>query len=77
MPAMDETWTALPTTKNVSCTCASNGTEATTPVVPVMVGEDWQAVLLWKALFEAGIRRGWAALWRRSSALPWCTARKP
>ncbi|MBA2546713.1 MAG: aminotransferase class I/II-fold pyridoxal phosphate-dependent enzyme [Solirubrobacterales bacterium] len=29
--------------------------EATTPVVPVMVGEDWQAVLLWKALFDAGV----------------------
>jgi 8-amino-7-oxononanoate synthase len=24
-------------------------------VVPVIVGEDWQAVLLWKALFEAGV----------------------
>jgi 8-amino-7-oxononanoate synthase len=28
---------------------------AITPVVPVVVGEDWQAVLLWKALFEAGV----------------------
>jgi 8-amino-7-oxononanoate synthase len=28
---------------------------ATTPVVPVIVGDDWQAVLLWKALFEAGV----------------------
>jgi 8-amino-7-oxononanoate synthase len=32
-----------------------DGTEATTPVVPVMVGDDWQAVLLWKALFDAGV----------------------
>ncbi len=32
-----------------------NGREATTPVVPVIVGEDWQAVLLWKALFDAGV----------------------
>src|SRR5882672_7802170 len=32
-----------------------DGTEATTPVVPVIVGEDWQAVLLWKALFEEGV----------------------
>jgi 8-amino-7-oxononanoate synthase len=32
-----------------------DGREATTPVVPVMVGEDWQAVLLWKTLFEAGV----------------------
>ena len=31
------------------------GGEATTPVVPVIVGEDWQAVLLWKALFDAGL----------------------
>jgi 8-amino-7-oxononanoate synthase len=32
-----------------------DGTVATTPVVPVMVGDDWQAVLLWKALFESGV----------------------
>jgi 8-amino-7-oxononanoate synthase len=33
----------------------SDGSEVTTPVVPVIVGEDWQAVLLWKALFDAGV----------------------
>ena len=32
-----------------------DGIEATTPVVPVIVGEDWQAVMVWKALFEAGV----------------------
>jgi 8-amino-7-oxononanoate synthase len=32
-----------------------DGTTATTPVVPVMVGDDWQAVLLWRALFDAGV----------------------
>jgi 8-amino-7-oxononanoate synthase len=32
-----------------------DGTEASTPVVPVVVGEDWQAVMLWKALFDAGV----------------------
>jgi 8-amino-7-oxononanoate synthase len=32
-----------------------DGREATTPVVPVVVGEDWRAVLLWKALFDAGV----------------------
>jgi 8-amino-7-oxononanoate synthase len=32
-----------------------DGSEAATPVVPVIVGEDWQAVLLWKALFDAGV----------------------
>jgi 8-amino-7-oxononanoate synthase len=32
-----------------------DGSEAGTPVVPVVVGEDWQAVLLWKALYDAGV----------------------
>ena len=32
-----------------------DGSEAISPVVPVVVGEDWQAVLLWKALFDAGV----------------------
>ena len=33
----------------------ADGSVATTPVVPVVVGDDWQAVLLWKALFDAGV----------------------
>jgi 8-amino-7-oxononanoate synthase len=32
-----------------------DGAAAVTPVVPVLVGEDWQAVLLWKALYDAGV----------------------
>jgi 8-amino-7-oxononanoate synthase len=32
-----------------------DGSVATTPVVPVMVGDDWQAVMLWKALFDNGV----------------------
>jgi len=32
-----------------------DGSVATTPVVPVVVGDDWKAVLLWKALFDAGL----------------------
>ena len=32
-----------------------DGGEALTPIVPVVVGEDWQAALLWKALFDAGV----------------------
>jgi 8-amino-7-oxononanoate synthase len=39
----------------VEPTVLSDGTEALTPIVPVVVGEDWQAVLLWKALFDAGV----------------------
>jgi 8-amino-7-oxononanoate synthase len=26
-----------------------------TPIVPVVVGDDWKAVLLWRALFDAGV----------------------
>jgi 8-amino-7-oxononanoate synthase len=26
-----------------------------TPVVPVLVGDDWKAVLLWRALYDAGV----------------------
>src|ERR1700761_3190520 len=32
-----------------------DGTEVITPVVPVLVGDDWKAVFLWKALYEAGV----------------------
>jgi 8-amino-7-oxononanoate synthase len=32
-----------------------DGTEVITPVVPVVVGDDWKAVFLWKALYEAGV----------------------
>jgi 8-amino-7-oxononanoate synthase len=33
----------------------SDGSEVITPIVPVLVGDDWQAVLLWKALYDAGV----------------------
>ncbi|HEY6523676.1 MAG TPA: aminotransferase class I/II-fold pyridoxal phosphate-dependent enzyme [Solirubrobacteraceae bacterium] len=33
----------------------ADGTEVITPVVPVLVGDDWKAVFLWKALYEAGV----------------------
>lgn len=32
-----------------------DGREVITPIVPIVVGEDWQAVLLWKALFDEGV----------------------
>jgi 8-amino-7-oxononanoate synthase len=32
-----------------------DGTEVVTPVVPVLVGDDWKAVFLWKRLYEAGV----------------------
>jgi 8-amino-7-oxononanoate synthase len=32
-----------------------DGAEVITPIVPVLVGDDWRAVLLWKALYDAGV----------------------
>jgi 8-amino-7-oxononanoate synthase len=32
-----------------------DGTETLTPIVPVVVGDDWRAVLLWRALYDAGV----------------------
>jgi 8-amino-7-oxononanoate synthase len=39
----------------VKPTHLADGSEAVTPVVPVEVGDDWKAVFLWKALYEAGV----------------------
>jgi 8-amino-7-oxononanoate synthase len=39
----------------VAPTRLADGTEIVTPVVPVVVGDDWKAAFLWKALYEAGI----------------------
>jgi 8-amino-7-oxononanoate synthase len=33
----------------------ADGSELITPIVPVLVGDDWRAVLLWKALYDAGV----------------------
>jgi 8-amino-7-oxononanoate synthase len=41
--------------KVVEPTRMPDGSEALTPIVPVVVGEDWQAALLWRALFDAGV----------------------
>src|SRR4051794_7894603 len=30
-------------------------TDLVTPVVPVVIGDDWQAVLFWKALYDGGV----------------------
>jgi 8-amino-7-oxononanoate synthase len=32
-----------------------DGAEVITPIVPVLVGDDWKAVMLWKALYDAGV----------------------
>jgi 8-amino-7-oxononanoate synthase len=39
----------------VAPTLLPDGTEVVTPVVPVLVGDDWKAVFLWKRLYEAGV----------------------
>jgi 8-amino-7-oxononanoate synthase len=32
-----------------------DGTDTLTPIVPVVVRDDWKAVLLWRALYDAGV----------------------
>jgi 8-amino-7-oxononanoate synthase len=32
-----------------------DGSELVTPIVPVVVGDDWRAVLMWKALYDSGV----------------------
>jgi 8-amino-7-oxononanoate synthase len=39
----------------VEPTRLADGTEIVTTVVPVVVGDDWKAAFLWKALYEAGV----------------------
>jgi 8-amino-7-oxononanoate synthase len=31
------------------------GTRLITPIVPVVIGDDWKAALLWRALYDAGV----------------------
>jgi 8-amino-7-oxononanoate synthase len=33
----------------------AQGANIVTPIVPVLVGDDWQAALLWRALYDAGV----------------------
>jgi 8-amino-7-oxononanoate synthase len=32
-----------------------DGSSMTTPIAPVVVGDDWKAVVLWRALYDAGV----------------------
>jgi 8-amino-7-oxononanoate synthase len=32
-----------------------DGSDVVTPIVPVLVGDDWKAALLWRALYDAGV----------------------
>jgi 8-amino-7-oxononanoate synthase len=41
--------------KVLPATTLPDGTVVVTPVVPVVVGDDWKAVFLWKALYDAGV----------------------
>jgi 8-amino-7-oxononanoate synthase len=36
-------------------TDASGAPQIVTPIVPVLVGDDWKAALLWRALYDAGV----------------------
>jgi 8-amino-7-oxononanoate synthase len=39
----------------VEPTTLADGTTVVTPIVPVLVADDWKAVLLWRALYDAGV----------------------
>jgi 8-amino-7-oxononanoate synthase len=39
----------------VEPTAMPDGSELVTPIVPVVVGDDWRAAQLWKELFDAGV----------------------
>ena len=39
----------------VEPTPAADGTEVITPIVPVVIGDDWHTATLWKALWDAGV----------------------
>jgi len=39
----------------VPATRAPDGSELVTPIVPVVIGDDWKAVLFWKALYDGGV----------------------
>ena len=48
--------------------CAPAGARTiVTPIVPVLVGDDWKAALLWKALYDAGVFVNVAAPPRRAA----------
>jgi 8-amino-7-oxononanoate synthase len=32
-----------------------DGSELVTPIIPVVIGDDWKAAQFWKALFDAGV----------------------
>jgi 8-amino-7-oxononanoate synthase len=39
----------------VQPTSLPDGSDLLTPIVPVTIGDDWQAVLFWKALYDEGV----------------------
>ena len=39
----------------VAPTTLPDGQPVVTPIVPVLVGDDWKAALLWRALYDAGV----------------------
>ncbi|MEA2347192.1 MAG: 8-amino-7-oxononanoate synthase [Thermoleophilaceae bacterium] len=39
----------------VEPTTMPDGSQLVTPIIPVVIGEDWEAVLFWKELYDAGV----------------------
>jgi 8-amino-7-oxononanoate synthase len=41
--------------RSLGCEVLDDRLGITTPIIPVVVGDDWKAVLLWRALYDAGV----------------------
>ena len=42
-------------TPRASAPTAPGSARIVTPIIPVLVGDDWKAALLWRALYDAGV----------------------
>jgi 8-amino-7-oxononanoate synthase len=51
LPAEPGAWTGAPGVSED----ATGGSAIVTPIVPVLVGDDWKAALLWKSLYDEGV----------------------
>jgi len=47
--------TPMPDTRDVQGRQGTGGSDVLTPIVPVTIGDDWEAVLFWRALYDEGV----------------------
>ena len=54
-PATCATGSSSAASRSSSRSALPGGGDVVTPIVPVEVGDDWKAALLWRALYDAGV----------------------